>query len=120
MWAAIWKAADEALKAKLIEVLLKARSEAARAGEHVERHGPAEIRKALNSFRAKTAIGLDLWGLREMATLNDEALGGLAGIVATMNQQAAPPLQVLGQFMNLLGKKQEGTDVSARWHPCTG
>ena len=43
-----------------------------------------------------------------MATLDDEALAELAAIIARMNRRTAPPLQVLGQIMNLLGKKTGG------------
>ena len=86
----------------------RARENAREACCIVPRYGAPATRVALNSFRTNTAVGLDLWGLREMTMLGDEALEELADIIAEMNQKAVPPLQVLGQITNLLGKKTGG------------
>ena len=74
---------------------------------------PALIRAAARRFCSRTSTGTDCWALKEFFLMPDPVLETLGELLADIQFDATPPLQVFSNIMATLPKKDGGVRTVA-------
>ena len=114
-WSEQWLVHDEGKVNESAQALRDALSfvQSAPGKRTRKKYTPVQIRMAARRFKRRTAIGTDNWQLADFARMPDSALEILAELLADIQQDAVPPLQMLTNVMATLPKKDGGTRTVA-------
>ena len=112
-WSEHWGVNEPFKVAEVIEslqfVLREAKSGTAQRKQFI----PQQVRDAAASFQNDTAIGVDNWSFRDIASMPDVILHTLAELLSRVQFDAIPPLQMLTNVMATLPKKDGGVRTVA-------
>ncbi len=115
-WRKTWATDEGEQWGRVIKVISELRKRAiqnARVWADSLDLGPRAIRKALQTFKKRTAIGADGIAFMIMEALPDCALAALGSIIRSCLAKLVLPRQALVNVMALLGKKSGGSRTVA-------